>query len=195
MKTNRSLTTTASAREADEGVFSKLPKLDGFRVKQIELSTQFAALMVYSGETRTELAGKLGWKKSRLSHLFSGRGNPTARTIFELANSLGHDFDVVFRSRSEARPLQPWESTSANEVAAQSPRHNYTVIVQTAEQVARDIRGGNAKPLYVTLDRSQDFTSNESCLAAEYSQELFALSKFDAEPLVGLSELPIYVDV
>jgi transcriptional regulator with XRE-family HTH domain len=153
MTTSRSLMPIADAdllSEADD-MFSDLPPLGGLEVKQLQLSTQLTALMVHCDETRTTLAHKLDWKKSRLTHIFSGRANPTVRTIYEFTRCLGVEFDVVFRRPEEPAPRQPWEDADTQLLQVAS-HESYTLMIQSADQVARDLQQGLAKGFYIPLD-------------------------------------------
>ena len=110
--------------------FSDIGPVDQFDLKKDHLGAQMGALMAFSGKNRSELMEILGWKKSRVSNVLSGKCNLTIKTVWEFASSLGFDFDVVFHASGDSPQIQPW---------------------QIAHQVARDLQEGSYKNFYLSL--------------------------------------------
>jgi transcriptional regulator with XRE-family HTH domain len=128
-----------------DDMFSDLPELDAFDVKKEYIGADLAALLAFSGVSKSVLAEELGWHKSAVTRLFSGKCNPTAKTIWSLSNYLGFDFDIAFRKHDQASLPQPWHactsvSTHVRSVHAFSPL--IFVKVQTPEEVKTDISNG-----------------------------------------------------
>lgn len=134
--------------------FSDLPPLDLFEIKKEEIATQLAALMVFSGGTRSYVSEKLHWKKSRLTQVLSGNANPTAKTIYEFSKSLGYDFDLIFRKFEQNRPRQPWESSqevlSTVVHKAIEPSSVVTVVIKSLREVSEEIASGNGQDYYIS---------------------------------------------
>lgn len=138
-------------------MFAELEPVDPFYVKKDEVAANLAALLALTGTTRSELAERTCWKKSRITSVLSGKSNPTLRTIWEFCSRLGYDFDIVFRLFDEQRPSQPWQRTSQHRVTVSNEFNSnkssfYPVLhVQTPLEVARDFDTGNQKSLYVSF--------------------------------------------
>lgn len=136
-------------------MFAELPALDHFWIKKDEVAAQLLGLMAHCGFNRASLAAELGWHKSRVTSVLSGKGNPTIRTIWELCRKLDYDFDLVFRTKDEARPDQPWDKAYCQQLAEQAAPHdlgeNCEFFVQSSEEVAEDLRRGTARSAYITL--------------------------------------------
>lgn len=169
MSTKNSLLAPA-APERDEDVFAKLPKQDRFELKKLDLSTELVALMAYCHETRSSIAERLGWKKSRLTHLLSGRANPTVRTIYEFASCVGYDVDVVFRKADQDRLPQPWEQISLQSLPAPSQSAKYVVVFQAVEDLVSDYTAGTAQPFYIKAIYNSD--GEPAVRAKEFPKEL-----------------------
>lgn len=84
-----------------------------FEAKAQEVAVQLAAAVRHAGINQADLAKKLGWKASRVSKVLTGNGNLTLRTIQQVAEAAGLEFDVILRSPSAQRPAQPWEMRDA----------------------------------------------------------------------------------
>lgn len=93
-------------------VFDDIAPIDSFTRKKMAVGTGLAALVAFAGCTRTQLGSKLGWNKSQISSVLSGKGNLTLKTMHDVGAALGYDFDVVFRSPQCRYALQPWEPVS-----------------------------------------------------------------------------------
>ena len=81
-------------------------------IKKVAIATNFSALIHHVGKSKSEIADDLGWKRSRLSKVLSGEQNLTIKTMVDLSNAVGYDFDVIFHKSNvfSHRSLQPWES-------------------------------------------------------------------------------------
>lgn len=90
-------------------IWAAIEKPDPFVSKKDEVGTDLTMLLAHANISRTALADKSGWKKSRISRLLSGIENLTLRTIFELCQITGYEFDITFRKKTQAKPLQPWQ--------------------------------------------------------------------------------------
>jgi transcriptional regulator with XRE-family HTH domain len=77
-----------------------------FTLKAQDVCIQLAAAVARSGMGKSQLAEKLGWTPSRVSHVLNGSANLTLKTIFEITQALGLDFKLSIQT-----PLQPVEST------------------------------------------------------------------------------------
>lgn len=131
--------------------FSDIGPVDQFDLKKDHLGAQMGALMAFSGKNRSELMEILGWKKSRVSNVLSGKCNLTIKTVWEFASSLGFDFDVVFHASGDSPQIQPWQ-IAQREVTWAS--YLPAIEIQTAHQVARDLLGGSYKNFYLSLKAS-----------------------------------------
>lgn len=70
-----------------------------FELKAQAVAVQLASTVAASGMTQKELADKLGWKASRVSKVLHGASNLTLKTMFQVCEALGIDFDVHFGGR------------------------------------------------------------------------------------------------
>lgn len=77
-----------------------------FSLKAQDVCIQLAAAVARSGMSKSQLAEKLGWTPSRISHVLNGSANLTLKTIFEITHALGLDFKLSVQA-----PLQPGEHT------------------------------------------------------------------------------------
>ena len=67
-----------------------------FELKAQDIAVKLASAVAQSGMTQKELADKLGWKTSRMSKVLHGASNLTLKTMFQVCEALGIDFDVHF---------------------------------------------------------------------------------------------------
>lgn len=67
-----------------------------FELKAQDVAVNLANAVAQSGMTQKELADKLGWKTSRMSKVLHGASNLTLKTMFQVCEALGIDFDVHF---------------------------------------------------------------------------------------------------
>lgn len=174
---------------AEDDMFADLPPLEAFDVKQHEIATHLAALMVHAGKNRTELAECIGWQKSRISRVLSGTGNLTLRTVHQFTECLGYDFDIVFRElTSDHRANQPWELAYVNqhgEAEESKAADRYTLIVRTADQIVSDYIDGTGQKFYVSgIIGNHSHSRDIKSLPESQSQQWLAVSEptpaFDA---------------
>lgn len=140
----------------DDDLFSHLPAQDPFDVKKDRLAAELAALMTYCRKSRTGMAAELGWKKSRITSVLSGKQNMTLKTLWEFCSHLGYDFDVVFRAFSEAEEVrQPWQKSTV--VSASYHRFETPQVqvlpckLQTPSEVAKDLFNGEPSSFYIGI--------------------------------------------
>ncbi len=88
---------------------------DGIDVSSALTRTAVAAdlqgVMASCGLNQSQLAGRLGWSRARVSQVFSGDENLTLDTIGHVAKACGQSFDVVFRDEQARRIAQRWEKS------------------------------------------------------------------------------------
>ena len=136
-----------------DDMFADLPPLDLFDLKKTEVATHLSALMSCTGNTRSSVAASLRWKKSRITQVLSGNGNPTIKTIFEFCSAIGYDFDIAFRKAAAPRVSQPWQNI---ERASVEPQPAYIppirLTLQYSAEVERDVLFGRTAPAYIRID-------------------------------------------
>lgn len=159
------ITTIVNANKEETGLnifddmFSELPPIDPFLIKQTALAANLAALATHSGKNRTEIAEKIGWHKSALTRLLSGRGNPALKTIWDFASNLGYDFDIVFHNIENEAPKQPWQLKIEKEVALTSKifslpllmTESINIKIQNDYEVLRDFQAGSNARFYFSI--------------------------------------------
>jgi transcriptional regulator with XRE-family HTH domain len=67
-----------------------------FELKAQDIAVKLACAVAQGGMTQKELADKLGWKTSRMSKVLHGASNLTLKTMFQVCEALGIDFDIHF---------------------------------------------------------------------------------------------------
>lgn len=164
MMTTTSLT-VSNERAAEEDMFSDLQPVAAFTIKKIDLATQLNALMVFSGKSRSDIALSLGWKKSQVTRVLSGKNNFTVKTIWDFSSHLGFDFDIVFRASHQQRPRQPWQiqrTENANLPVVSLRTHNFQIEIQSASEVAVDFLTGNNKSHYFSFNTKMDEATHQA---------------------------------
>lgn len=164
MTNSTAITTTEQNGETDnylDDLFSDLEPIAPFEIKKDEIANNLLALMVFAQKNRSMLASDLGWKKSRMTSVLSGKGNPTIKTIWEFSSKLGYDFDVIFRHLNEKRPSQPWQMAAKSSISLDHSgfknaepyqvADGLMIEVQTAKQVAFDLLKGTQKSHYFSV--------------------------------------------
>lgn len=154
---NSTLTTVVARNSVGEDMFSELAPLDVLDIKKDRLATQLTALMIHSGKSRTEMAEALGWKKSRVTRVLSGRDNLTVKTVCEFSSCLGYDFDVIFHGVDEPSPRQPWEIKMLEKYSVTTvdwPTLNPPVVSQSIQEIFIDFINGKGKKRYFSFDTS-----------------------------------------
>ena len=123
-------------------------------VKKTSIASDFCSLLYHIEMSRTELAEKLNWKKSRLSKVLNGNENLTIKTMVELSQAMGYDFDINFHLSEIHRCLQPWEQNLLDDESSVSNLNKYhfsNLQIQSAMEVFNDISKGKQKDLYWSL--------------------------------------------
>ena len=95
-------------------ILAAIGESDSLELQKDQVGTDLVSLLAFSDTSRTALAQVLGYKKSRVTRILSGMENLTLRTIHDVCKAIGYEFDVTFRRKSEAKPLQPWQSVEFN---------------------------------------------------------------------------------
>lgn len=80
-----------------------------FEIKAQNVAIELVRAVNELGLTQAQLATKLGWKPSRVSRILHGATNVTLRTLFELTEAIGLEFDIIYRHVEQRRAAQPWE--------------------------------------------------------------------------------------
>lgn len=159
MTNSTSLVTINQNQSEDDfaDVFTDLAPIDPFDLKKDFLGAQMAALVSFSGKSRTDLVGELGWKKSRVSNVLSGKCNLTIKSIWEFSSYLGFEFDVIFRRPSELPPRQPWQIRWSASLPMAGRRFSDQLSqiaspfeIQSAGEVAIDLLAGKKKKFYIS---------------------------------------------
>ena len=150
-----SMVVNTNQLQSDDDMFSDLEPLSAFEIKKDSVATQLAALMAHCGKNRSEMAEELGWMKSRVTRILSGHGNLTIKTICEFSTHLGYDFDVVFHSYDQRRPLQPWQiqrTETTNLPTVSLPVLNLPIEAQSAQEVFVDLLSGKGRENYFSFN-------------------------------------------
>ena len=181
MTTSTALVTTGRPQQIEEDMFSDLEPISAVEVKKDYLAAQMAALMSYCEKNRSEMAHGLGWKKSRVTRVLSGKENLTVKSIWEFSSYLGYDFDVVFHGPNEQRPNQPWHVEQRGLLNVQTigvqmhgihdqhiPR--LTIEIQRPREVAQDLITGNHKRFYFSFIEDNDAAGIAGTLVALNNQ-------------------------
>lgn len=82
-----------------------------FDIKTQEVATDLACALGEAGMTRAQLCERLDWKPSRMSKILGGGANLTLRTLHQLCEAMGLEFDVILRQPQQSRAAQPWETS------------------------------------------------------------------------------------
>lgn len=90
--------------------FLSFKSLEPLELRKAIIADHIKSLLYYTDQSQSAICDKLGWKKSRISKILSGKANLTIKTLFEISRTLGYDFDVVFFNDKSLKPfIQPWE--------------------------------------------------------------------------------------
>ena len=144
-------------------LFSDLAPLAPFDIKKEELAAQLTALLAHTDTSRSEFAALSDWKKSRVTAILNGNGNPTFKTLWEFARFLGYEADLHFRRPEEAHAQEPWNSKSpvftqddirAGIAHIAQALSTFNIEIESAHQVAHALTQGNHKNAYFSLTRS-----------------------------------------
>lgn len=172
---------TTSQPLGEDDMFADLEPISAIDVKKDYLATQLAALMSFCEKNRSELAHGLGWKKSRVTRVLSGKENLTVKTMWEFSSYLGFDFDVVFRHYDDRRPKQPWQIEQRGVASIPTARtqisdeHSHripslVINIQQAHEVAHDLLTGNHKNIYFSICNSNEAATGTFAALGNQSQ-------------------------
>jgi len=135
-------------------------------VMQMEsIASDLIFLLKHSGLSRSELASRLGWKKSRVTKVLSGDENLTIRTITSVAECLGYGFDVVFYNENYDQPKQPWHIDKINKSVSVEPAHTkapFELKFQSSKDVFNDLMKGDDADAYISISKVFDINKIES---------------------------------
>jgi antitoxin component HigA of HigAB toxin-antitoxin module len=108
-------------------ILAAIGEPDSFELQKDQVGTDLVSLVAFTDTSRTLLAEILGYKKSRVTRILSGMENLTLRTIHDVCKAVGYEFDVTFRKKLEAKPLQPWQTV---EISFDKPMYGKLFIVK-----------------------------------------------------------------
>jgi transcriptional regulator with XRE-family HTH domain len=162
-------------------LFSDLAPLQPFDIKKEELAAQLAALLAHTDTSRSEFAALSDWKKSRVTAILNGNGNPTFKTLWEFARFLGYEADLHFRRPEDAHAQEPWNSKSPaftqDDIRAGIAQalSTFSIQIESAHQVAHALTQGNHKNAYFSLTFSSPVGAIASINMTEisHSPQLF----------------------
>lgn len=143
-----------------------------YNIDTVTLQTELIAnnlifLLRHSGVSRSELAKRLNWKKSRVSRVLSGDVNLTLKTISAISDELGYAFDIVFYNQNYPKPKQPWKIDKENmTIAVQSTelKSQPIINIQSDDQVFNDLIKGDGASFYISVKNKRTINVNTSQL-------------------------------
>ena len=104
-------------------------------IKAQDTGVTLTRALFESGKTQAQLARELNWKPSRVSRVFSGKGNLTLRTLHKITSALGFEFDIILRKKQQRRAPQPWEHSQLqndiyrwHRVAHENHMHSHAML-------------------------------------------------------------------
>lgn len=137
-------------------IFGNSYDIDMSAMQMESIATDLVFLLKHSGLSRSELASKLGWSKSRITKVLSGDENLTVKTITSIAESLGYAFDVVFYNENYEQPKQPWHIDKMNKSVCAEPvysKSSFELKVQESRDVFDDLMKGNDADAYISINQ------------------------------------------
>lgn len=151
-------------------MFGDIYDIDMSVMQMESIATDLVFLLKHSGLSRSDIASKLGWSKSRVTKVLSGDENLTIRTITSMAECLGYGFDVIFYNENYEQPKQPWHIDRLNKSVRAEPVSSKTQIefkLQDAKEVFEDLLAGKDAPYYISLNKTFDVNKIESLQTTE----------------------------
>lgn len=140
-------------------IFGNSYDVDMSAMQMESIATDLVFLLKHSGLSRSELASKLGWSKSRITKVLSGDENLTVKTITYIAECLGYAFDVVFYNENYEQPKQPWHIDKFNKSAPALEIHlddHIELRVQEGNEVFQDMLAGEDASHYIRVGKTFD---------------------------------------
>lgn len=145
-------------------MFGDIYDVDMSAMQMESIASDLVFLLKHSGLSRSELASRLGWNKSRVTRILSGDENLTIKTITSVAECLGYGFDVIFYNENYEQPKQPWNIDRDNKKLIisnkVSARKVFNLEIQTGEQVVNDVLAGNESDRYIRVTEGNDNNIN-----------------------------------
>lgn len=151
-------------------IFGDTYDIDMSVIQMESIATDLVFLLKHSGLSRSQLASKLDWKKSRVTKVLSGDENLTIKTITSVAECLGYGFDVVFYNEKYDQPKQPWHIDRLNKAVLVEPicsKPAIEVKVQDGKAVFNDLIEGNDADFYFSFSKNFDINKIKSIQATE----------------------------
>lgn len=138
-------------------------------IKSVDVAADLTLLLHHAGQSRADLARKLGWSRARVTQILSGESNLTVQTISIVTKALGYTFDVAFRKFSETHKIQPWVvQTSLSIDMQREPDIKSWMSRKTMTPMSHQFFGGHEfKSIEMTYNASnQPFDLEEIACAA-----------------------------
>lgn len=138
-------------------MFGDIYDIDMSVMQMENVASDLVFLLKHSGLSRSNLANKLGWNKSRVTKVLSGDENLTIKTITSVAESLGYGFDVVFYNEKYEQPKQPWhidKLTKALITESVESKQHMAFKVQGSNEVFNDLMAGKDADYYISFNNS-----------------------------------------
>lgn len=165
---------------------TKLDFLDGeleLEFVQMELiANSLVFLLRHSDMSRTDIAHKLGWNKSRVTRILSGDENLTIKTISQFVEALGYTFDVVFYNQNYPRPKQPWQ---IDKELVTVPKPKYLVQIQNVDDTRDDFENENYGDYYIRVDELN--TETQASIS-------MPITMFETISIMGLGDTKSYIN-
>ena len=143
-------------------IFDNIYDVDMSVMQMESVATDLVFLLKHSGLSRSELANKLDWKKSRVTKVLSGDENLTIKTITSVAECLGYGFDVVFYNENYDQPKQPWAIDRENKAIQPEVVYLESSIEikrQEPEEVFKDLLAGEEASYYICVSKNKNSDS------------------------------------
>ncbi|MCL5041554.1 MAG: helix-turn-helix domain-containing protein [Gammaproteobacteria bacterium] len=105
-----------------------------FEAKTQDVAIALASAVEEAGLSRAELAKKLEWKPSRVTKVLTGSSNLTLKTIFQVCQAIGLEFDVVLRNPDErTEVVDPVRFKTINEEAINNLHKSQQLLDSVAQ--------------------------------------------------------------
>lgn len=124
---------------SDINLFEGIDQLSASEIQMDLVAADLTLILKHSGLNRSQLADKLGCKKSRVTRILSGDDNLTLKTITSVAEVLGYAYDVVFYNKNYAKPKQPWTIDREHRIKLKN-----TEQMSYFHEFQRKLKGNNA---------------------------------------------------
>lgn len=146
-------------------MFGDIYDVDMSAMQMESIASDLVFLLKHSGLSRSELASRLGWNKSRVTRILSGDENLTIKTITSVAECLGYGFDVIFYNENYEQPKQPWHIDRINKSVSAEPVHTkspFEFKFQSSKDVFNDLMKGDDADAYISISKVFDIKKIES---------------------------------